>query len=127
MTAYMCCVYQGEVTVENSRVEESEDLGQDFGWKSVHGSNGVDGEPQLNIYAGELVCRAAVIEWIGTEIMGGNLLTVDSCLVPNAERCCTLLRSKVTSWSTDNSSPDIATTATRGLVWYNSHAWTEID
>ena len=97
MTAHMCRAYQWEITADNSRVEEGEDLGQDFGWESVHGSNRVDGKPQLTIHAGELVCRTTVIEWIGTDIVGGNLLTVDSCLVPNVERCCTSLRSKVTS------------------------------
>ena len=36
-------------------------------------------------------------QWIGTKIMGGDLLTVDSYLVPNAERSRTLPLSKVTS------------------------------
>lgn len=78
-------------------MEGNKYFGQDFGRKSVHGSNRVDGKPQLTIHASELGCGATVIEWIGTEIVGGNLLTVKSCLVPNAERCCTFLRSKVTS------------------------------
>lgn len=48
---------------------------------------------------------------------GRGSLTVDSYLVPNAERYRTLSFSKVISGSTGNSSgPDIATTATVGLV-----------
>lgn len=47
--------------------------------------------------------------------MSGNVFTVDSYLVPSAERCCTLPFSNVTSLSTGSSSPGIAVMVTAGL------------
>jgi len=48
--------------MESSRVDGREDLGQDFGWESVHRSDGVDGKPQLAFDAGELVCRVGSMD-----------------------------------------------------------------
>ena len=58
--------------MENSRVEEGEDPRSGLRLGVGSRSNRVDGKPQLAIHAGELVCRTAVIEWIRTEIVGGN-------------------------------------------------------
>ena len=44
MTAYMCCAYQWKITMENSRVEVYEDLGQDFGWESINWPDRVDSD-----------------------------------------------------------------------------------
>lgn len=60
MTAYMCRVHQWEIAMENSRVEEREDFGQDLGWESVHWANRIDGRPQFTIHTGELARRVGV-------------------------------------------------------------------
>ena len=64
--------------------------------------------------------RASDVKIIGSKLrsnVNGDLLTVDSHLVPNEERYRTLLFSKAKSWPTDKSSPlDIAVIATAGLI-----------
>ena len=80
--------------MENPGVEEREDLGQDFGWESIHRPDRVDGKPQFAIDTGELGGPGSMDR---TKIVGGNFLTVDSYLVPHAERCPTLSLSRVTS------------------------------
>ena len=60
MAAYVRCVYQWEITLENSGVKICEDFGQDLGWESVHWANRIDGRPQFTIHTGELARRVGV-------------------------------------------------------------------